>query len=383
MNYYKLSHLLSLCLLTFAVGCQSTSSITISEPSLLPTPTATPTLAATPSPEPSPTPVPTPPPLTLKASEVLEAPTFPEGTPAALHGALQVDGIHLTDQNGTIFQLRGISTHGIQWYSQYATESTFKTLRDNWQVNTIRLALYADTESQYPENQDAYTTIVEDAIAAATHLGLYVIVDWHILADGDPLMHQEDASCFFDYFATKYQNYPNLLFEICNEPNGGKVTWDESIKPYADTILKVIRKSAPKQLVIVGTPKWCQSPLSVVRNRLEDPQVVYAFHFYANSHKDPLRETLENALTKYEIPLFISEFGTCDASGTGEINEEQATIWLDLLDHYQISWMNWSLCDKDESSALLAADASSSEWSDKQLTESGRFIRDRLQSYDK
>lgn len=385
MKCYKLSHLVCLCFLTLTVGCQSTSSITIIEQSPLPETTATTTPVPTPSPTPTPTatPAPTPPPLTLKASEILEAPTFAEGTPVFNHGVLQVDGIHMTDQNGEIFQLRGISTHGIQWYSQYATEPTFQTLRDEWQVNAIRLALYADTESQYPENQEAYTRILEEAIAAATHLGLYVIVDWHILADGDPLMHQEDASCFFDYFSTKYQNYPNLLFEICNEPNGGKVSWDESIKPYADTIVKVIRKNAPRHLVIVGTPKWCQSPLSVVRNRLEDPQVVYAFHFYANSHKDPLRETLENALTKYEIPLFISEFGTCDASGTGEINEEQAALWLDLLDQYQIGWMNWSLCDKDESSALLTANAPSADWTDAQLTESGRFIKARLQAYSK
>lgn len=279
--------------------------------------------------------------------------------------------------------MRGVSTHGIQWYSQYTTEETFKTLRDDWQINAIRLALYADTESRYPENQEAYTTILENAITAATNLGLYVIVDWHILADGDPLLHQEDASTFFDYFATKYQNYPNLIFELCNEPNGGKVSWDESIKPYADTLLKVIRKNSPNTLVIVGTPKWCQSPLSVVRNRIDDPQVVYAFHFYANSHKDPLRETLENAIVKYELPLFVSEFGTCDASGTGDINIEQSNTWLDLLDQYQISWMNWSLCDKDESSALLVPNASSANWSDEALTENGHFIKARLQSYTK
>ncbi len=381
MKFHKINYLLPLCLLALIVGCQPTSSITISEASQAPTPIIA---TSTPSPTPTPTATPTlPPPLTLKASEILNAPTFAEGTPVSKHGALKVNGIHITDENGDIFQLRGVSTHGIQWYSQYATEATFKTLRDDWQVNAIRLALYADTESQYPENQDSYTNILEEAIAATTNLGLYVIVDWHILADGDPLMHQEDASCFFDYFATKYQNYPNLIFEICNEPNGGKVSWDDSIKPYADTILKVIRKNAPQHLVIVGTPKWCQSPLSVVRNRLEDPQVVYAFHFYANSHKDPLRETFENALTKYEIPLFVSEFGTCDASGTGDINIEQSNIWLDLLDQYQIGWMNWSLCDKDESSALLVTSAPSSNWSDEQLTENGHFIKARLQSYTK
>ena len=381
MQFQKLKYIVPLCLLTLSVGCQSTSSTpTIHETPIVSTTQAT----STPSPTPTPTPTPTPaPPLTLKATAILEAPSFQKGTPVFTHGALEVNGIHIIDKNSEVFQLRGVSTHGIQWYSQYTTEETFKTLRDDWQINAIRLALYADTESRYPENQEAYTTILENAITAATNLGLYVIVDWHILADGDPLLHQEDASTFFDYFSTKYQNYPNLIFELCNEPNGGKVSWDESIKPYADTLLKVIRKNSPNTLVIVGTPKWCQSPLSVVRNRIDDPQVVYAFHFYANSHKDPLRETLENAIVKYELPLFVSEFGTCDASGTGDINIEQSNTWLDLLDQYQISWMNWSLCDKDESSALLVPNASSANWSDEALTENGHFIKARLQSYTK
>lgn len=381
MPFRKFKYILPLCLLTLSAGCQSTPST----PTTIETPTNS-IIQTTSTPSPSPTPVPTPtpaPPLTLKATDILETPSFEQGTPVFTHGALEVKGIHITDQKGEVFQLRGVSTHGIQWYSQYTTEETFKTLRDDWQINTVRLALYADTESQYPQNQEAYTTILENAIKAATNLGLYVIVDWHILADGDPLLHQEDATTFFDYFATKYQNYPNLIFELCNEPNGGKVSWDESIKPYADTLLEVIRKNSPNTLVIVGTPKWCQSPLSVVRNRIEDSQVVYAFHFYANSHKDPLRETLENAIVKYELPLFVSEFGTCDASGTGDINVEQSNIWLDLLDEYQISWMNWSLCDKDESSALLMPNAPSANWSDEELTENGHFIKARLQSYTK
>ena len=183
----KFKYILSICLLTLSLGCSSTASrAPITEtPVVAPTdasvsPTATPSE----TPIPSPTPL-VPCPLTLKATEILDAPLFEEGTPAYIHGALRVDGIHLTDKNDQIFQLRGVSTHGIQWFNQYTTEESFKTLRDDWQVNTIRLALYADTESMYPENQESYTKLLEDAIAAATHLGLYVIVDWHILADGD------------------------------------------------------------------------------------------------------------------------------------------------------------------------------------------------------
>ena len=39
-------------------------------------------------------------------------------TPVAINGQLQVVGTKLTNQNGYPIQLRGMSSHGIQWYSQ-------------------------------------------------------------------------------------------------------------------------------------------------------------------------------------------------------------------------------------------------------------------------
>ena len=67
----------------------------------------------------------------------------------------------------------------------------------------------------------------------------------------------------------KYQDIPNVLFEICNEPNGD-VTWDEDIKPYAQEITKTIRNNYSDSIILVGTPNWSKDLESVRKNPLED-----------------------------------------------------------------------------------------------------------------
>lgn len=311
----------------------------------------------------------------------LELPIFPKGSPAALHGALHLEGTILTDEYGSPFLLHGISTHGVQWFDKYVNVDCFKTLKDEWGANVIRLALYTDENSGYAENKTSLHELVEEGIEIASNLGLYVIVDWHILSDGNPNIHLTEAEHFFDYFSTKYQNYPNVLFEICNEPNGNDVKWDEQIKPYAEQIISIIRQHSPKSLIIVGTPNWCQNLLSIARNPLKDNAVLYAYHFYANSHTTVAREHLNTAVTVHKLPVFVSEFGTCDATGTGTINTEQSDLWLDLLDSLQVSWVNWSLCDKAETSALLNPNANiKGSWSDYELTQSGLYIKNKLLS---
>lgn len=310
----------------------------------------------------------------------LQTPHFPEGSPAQIHGKLHVIGSNLMDASNTPYQLIGISSHGLQWFPQFINVSSFKTLKEDWGANVIRLAFYSeDYAMQDHTGREALLNTLEDGIRAATELGLYVIIDWHILTDGDPNTYIEEAKEFFDYFATKYANYSNILFEICNEPNGSTVSWDYVIKPYADEILPIIRKSSSDSIVIVGTPIWCQSILSVNQNRINDANVMYALHFYAASHTAPLRDTLKTAYEDKGIPIFVSEFGTCDASGSGTISEVESDAWLTLLNTYNISWVNWSLCDKEEASALLYPGASpEGNWSDDVLTVSGKYIKAKL-----
>ena len=304
--------------------------------------------------------------------------TGPSGSFAALHGALSVKGTELTDQNGDPIRLYGMSTHGIAWFPQYISYDTFRTLRDDWNTNCVRLALYTDEYNGYSSggDQEELKSLVKSGIDYATDLGMYVIVDWHVLNDQDPNVHKEDALGFFREISSLYGDHTNILYEICNEPNGYS-TWD-SVKAYAGEVIPVIRENDPDAVILVGTPAWSQNIDQAAASPLEFDNVMYTLHFYAATHTDDLRSRLEACVTD-GLPVFVSEFGMCDASGNGGNNFEQADKWMELLDEYQISFFCWNLANKEETSSVLKSGCEkTSDWTEEDLSESGRWIRERF-----
>lgn len=297
-------------------------------------------------------------------------------TPYGQHGTLHVENGKLTDANGSTVQLYGMSTHGIAWFPQYINYDSFRTLRDDWNTNCIRLAMYTAEYGGYCAGGDKeqLKQLVKDGVSYATELGMYVIVDWHILSDCDPNQNKDEAIAFFREMTEAFADNDNVLYEICNEPNGG-TSWD-SIKSYAEEVIPVIRKQKPDAVILVGTPTWSQEIDKAAASPLDDSNVMYTLHFYAGTHKDDLRSRLETCVQN-GLPVFVSEFGMCDASGNGANDFDSTTKWLDLLNKYQISFCCWNLANKDESSSVFKASSTAlSDWTDEDFNESGRWIRD-------
>lgn len=305
-----------------------------------------------------------------------EALSVDASTPYGQHGALHVENGKLTDENGNTVQLYGMSTHGIAWFPQYINYDSFRTLRDDWNTNCIRLAMYTAEYGGYCAGGDKeqLKQLVKDGVSYATELGMYVIVDWHILSDCDPNQNKDEAIAFFREMAEVFAGNDNVLYEICNEPNGG-TSWD-SIKSYAEEVIPVIRAQKPDAVILVGTPTWSQEIDKAAASPLDDSNVMYTLHFYAGTHKDDLRNRLETCVQN-GLPVFVSEFGMCDASGNGANDFVSTTKWLDLLNKYQISFCCWNLANKDESSSVFKASSTAlSDWTDDDFNESGRWIRD-------
>lgn len=305
-----------------------------------------------------------------------EALSVDASTPFGQHGALHVENGKLTDADGNIVQLYGMSTHGIAWFPQYINYDSLRTLRDDWNTNCIRLAMYTEEYGGYCAGGDKeqLKQLVKDGVSYATELGMYVIVDWHILSDCDPNQNKDEAIAFFREMAEVFADNDNVLYEICNEPNGG-TSWD-SIKSYAEEVIPVIRAQKPDAVILVGTPTWSQEIDKAAASPLDDSNVMYTLHFYAGTHKDDLRNRLETCVQN-GLPVFVSEFGMCDASGNGANDFVSTTKWLDLLNKYQISFCCWNLANKDESSSVFKASSTAlSDWTDDDFNESGRWIRD-------
>lgn len=239
-----------------------------------------------------------------------------------------------------------MSTHGIAWFPQYVSKESFETLRDDWNTNCVRLAMYTQESGGYctDGNKDELKALVKNGVEYATELGMYVIIDRHILSDQDPNVHKEEAISFFQEMSSSFGDYTNVLYEICNEPNG-YATWSQDIHLAA------------------------QKPLDF-------DNILYSLHFYAGTHKDDLRNRLETCVAN-GLPVFISEFGMRDASGNGANDFDSTSKWMELMEKYNLSFCCWNLANKDESSSVFKASSQSvSDWTEEDLNESGKWIRE-------
>lgn len=295
-------------------------------------------------------------------------------------GALHVENTTLCDRDGSAVQLRGVSTHGLSWYPEYVNDKCFKELHDKWGANVVRLAMYTEEYNGYcsgsAANRKELKKLVKKGVRLAAKYDMYVIIDWHILSDGSPKSHKKAAASFFKDMSKTFAGYDNVLYEICNEPNGN-TTWKD-IKSYANEIIPVIRENDRDAVIIVGTPTWSQEVDKAAASPIKGDNIMYALHFYAGTHQDSLRQTAEAAI-QAGLPIFVSEFGICDASGSGAVNKQQANKWIKLLDKYNVSYVAWNLSNKSESSAMIASSCSKKYgFKRSELSTAGKWVYDLL-----
>ncbi|MEZ3181595.1 cellulase family glycosylhydrolase [Streptomyces pimonensis] len=317
---------------------------------------------------------------------VEEPPPAPDdGTPVGINGQLHVCGVNLCNQYGRPVQLRGMSTHGIQWFSRCYNTASLDALAKDWRSDLLRIAMYVQ-ENGYETDPAGFTGRVNSLVDMAEARGMYAVIDFHTLTPGDPNFNLDRAKTFFASVAARNADKKNVIYEIANEPNG--VSW-AAVKSYAERVIPVIRAADPDAVVIVGTRGWSSLGVSdgsneneVVDNPVNATNIMYAFHFYAASHKDNYRAAVSRAASR--LPLFVSEFGTVSATGGGAVDRASSTAWLDLLDQLKISYANWTYSDADEGSAAFrpgtcgGADYSGSGV----LTESGALLKSRISTPD-
>ena len=289
------------------------------------------------------------------------------------NGKLQVIGTQLSNERGEPVILRGMSSHGLQWFANFADRASIaKTAQAG--ANVFRLAMYTG-ENGYLSQPDNMKQALYHGVDSAIAEDMYVIIDWHILSDGNPMTNVDAAETFFNEVSAKYGGYDNVIYEICNEPNGN-VTWSGDVKPYAERIIPVIRANAPDSVILVGSPTWSQDINAAADDPLAFENIMYTCHFYAGTHTGWLRDRITYALGK-GAPIFISEWGTSAADGNGGVYLEESQRWLEFLNENNISWVNWSLCDKNESSAAIVPDTCT-DWTTDTLSQSGKFVFDNF-----
>lgn len=261
---------------------------------------------------------------------------------------------------------------------KYYNADVVAWVKQDWGAKLIRASMGVDESGGYIDdmagNKAKVTTVVDAAIAN----DMYVIIDWHSHHAED---YQSEAVMFFSEMATMYGDTDNVIYEIYNEPLN-TTTWAGDVKPYAENVISAIRAIDPDNLIIVGSPTWSQD-VDVASN---DPitgyiNIAYALHFYAGTHKQSLRNKATTAMSN-GIALFVTEWGSVDSTGNGDVDIAETATWMTFLSDNNISHANWALNDKNESASVLVPGASvSGSWAASDLTESGVLVKGIIENW--
>ncbi len=280
------------------------------------------------------------------------------------------------DEHNSPVVLRGMSYGWHNLWPRFYNQQSVECLANDWHCSVVRAAMGVElNDSGYLHQPQWSTTKVEEVVNGAIRQGIYVIIDWHCHNIKLP-----EAKAFFEKMAKQYNKYPNIIYKVFNEPD--YESWD-SVKLYSEQVIDEIRKYDKTNLILVGNPHWDQDINLVAANPLEGyTNIMYTVHFYAATHKQGLRDRCDSALAK-GIPIFISESAGMEASGDGPLNDEEWNKWITWAEERKISWITWSVSDKDETCSVLKKSAASNgNWKESDLKESGIKARALLRKYN-
>lgn len=304
-------------------------------------------------------------------------------TPISEHGQLSLKGFDVVDKNGSKYILRGMSFFWDDWgFEKYFTEGAVKTIANDWGGNVVRTPLHDLNESR-----------AKAMIDYAASAGIYIIVDYH-----SHCAHKNasGAQTFFGNISSyvKQKNYNHVLYELYNEPlyancsggndtyAGGSLTTWATIKQYAESVIPKIRANDPNGIIIVGTPNYSQGTEAARANPITGQKnIAYTLHFYAStSGHGGLRYNVLKGKCN-DFPIIITEWGVSESSGDGKFDKSMNNTWMSWIETIGVSWANWSISDKGETSAALTGGANSNGgWNDGNLTESGKYVKNLMKN---
>lgn len=331
---------------------------------------------------------------------------------------LHVEGRYIKDDLGNVVYLRGVGQQP-QWvdseYGRWLTKEGTNKRNFNWDktmvtdvlnaikswgANTIRWHTVIEhwkDEVKYP----GYRQRIKDVITWAGERGLYIVFDFYsVVADGE-VGHQQDKlpwppytsrsdvmpnpDAFVDLWisvANELKVFPNVLFELYNEPAGPKEEWF----PIVQKLVNAIRATGAQNLIIIQYGydihynfdtgykygmEWINDLLTNYPFNLTN--VVWSTHAYrtynafgawADGRKaylyDDIKETFRQTniywvVETLNMPLFIGEFGV-DYWQTGDDFRQELEalrnglkIFNELGLHYTQTWFRndgrWRLID--------------------------------------
>ena len=293
--------------------------------------------------------------------------------PVTQHGKLSVKGPHIVDEHGQIVVLQGVCYGWTNWWPRFYNRESVKWLAEDWKCTVVRAAMGVGMGNSYLDRPQWSKALLDSVVQGAIGSNIYVIIDWHSYD-----IHLEEAKAFFKEMAEKYGKYPNVIYDIYNEPVN--VTWD-TVKTYSVEVIKTIRAIDPDNIIVVGCTHWDQDVHIVADNPIQGySNLIYSLHFYADTHREFFRRIGDYALSK-GLPIFVTESAGTSATCDRPVNDKEWHLWIDWMKKNQISWITYSIADSEETCAMLKPSAASSGgWKESDLKESGIKTRALLRN---
>lgn len=298
---------------------------------------------------------------------------YSSGQPVKEHGKLSVKGSHIVDEHGNIVMLQGVCYGWTNWWPRFYNKESVKWLRDDWKCSVVRAAMGVGMGNSYLDKPEWSKALLETVVQGAIENDVYVLIDWHSYD-----LHLDEAKAFFKEMAEKYHKYPHVIYDIYNEPVN--VSWKD-VKAYSLEVIKTIRAIDPDNLIVVGTPHWSQD-VDIAAN---DPitgysNLVYALHFYADTHREYFRKRADYAISK-GLALFVTESAGVSAVCDKPVNDREWQLWIDWMKKNQISWITYAIADATETCSMLKPSAASTGgWKESDMQELGIKTRAYLRN---
>jgi endoglucanase len=284
------------------------------------------------------------------ASQTLRSQTSPDQISQANNTPwLSVSGRHIEDPSGKTVILRGVSLADVSVTDSHArnTNALIDMATDHangWYARVVRLPVYPnaiDGQPGWNADPDTYfTKHLDPAVQHCISRQIYCIIDWHYINDYTSNDVDTATRAFWNYVAPKYAGTPNILFELYNEPiyPDSWSTWKTTAQPWVD----IIRAAAPKNLILIGGPRWSQNVAEAATNPFSGSDLVYVAHIYPGHGGQSVWDSWFGNSTS-TVPYFVSEWGWQQggATPTSGTKTGYGVPFSAYLDSKGVSWTAW------------------------------------------
>jgi endoglucanase len=267
-----------------------------------------------------------------------------DGAPVPGPPRLHTEGRWFVDPAENVVVLRGVAVADLHDVDTMRAPYDVAKLMDlvsdasqGWDARILRLVVFPAIWKGDPAGY--LKTHLEPAVAHAAALGLYVIIDWHEIADAASV--DGETRAFWTQVAPLFAKNTNVLYEVFNEAEDfadpSWATWKINAQPWVD----LIRQAAPDTIVLIGAPEYTQAVGGAATDPFIGENLAYVGHIYATV--DPSLWSDVGAFTQVAAtrPMMITEWGySAESLGGGD----EATFGDPLkqyIEAHRLSWTAW------------------------------------------